>query len=117
MSKYMKKLRNQSGETIAETLLALLISALALVMLAGAIGTASRVVTTSEKTMQAYYLTNNDLATPGVSSDENHSDKTVKGTATITISKVLVNETGGSFSIHYAKNPVLSGKPVVAYAK
>ena len=61
----MKKLRDHSGETIAETLIALLVSALALVMLAGAIGTAARVVTTSERTMQAYYLANNNLATPG----------------------------------------------------
>ena len=106
----MKKLRDHSGETIAETLIALLVSALALVMLAGAIGTAARVVTTSERTMQAYYLANNNLATPGDSGGTND------GSATIKIDKKIANETTG-FSVQYTKNPVLGGKPVVAYAK
>ncbi len=112
----MKKLRDHSGETIAETLIALLVSALALVMLAGAIGTAARVVTTSENTMQAYYLANNDLATPGDSGGTNYSEKTTKGSAQIKIDKKIANETTG-FPVRYAKNPVLGGKPVVAYAK
>ena len=105
----MKKLRDHSGETIAETLIALLVSALALVMLAGAIGTAARVVTTSENTMQAYYLANNNLATPGDSGTD-------IGPATIKIDKKIANEATG-FPVRYAKNPVLGGKPVVAYAK
>lgn len=41
------KLRGRAGESIAETLIALLISALALVMLAGAISSAANMITKS----------------------------------------------------------------------
>lgn len=52
--KLLKKLRSKAGESIAETLVATLIAALALVMLAGAIGSASNIITGSRKAMQAY---------------------------------------------------------------
>lgn len=44
----LAKLRGRAGESIAETLIALLISALALVMLAGAISSAANIVRTSK---------------------------------------------------------------------
>ena len=46
-SSALRKLHSKAGETIAETLVALLISALALVMLAGALSAAAKVITTS----------------------------------------------------------------------
>ena len=52
--KLMKKLGSKAGESIAETLVATLIAALALVMLAGAIGSASNIINGSRKAMQAY---------------------------------------------------------------
>ncbi|MBR6220466.1 MAG: hypothetical protein IKQ80_07880 [Clostridia bacterium] len=55
MKKLMSKLRSAAGETIGETLVALLISALALTMLAGAIGAANNIVTRSNKAMNDYY--------------------------------------------------------------
>ena len=51
----MNKLRGCSGESIGETLVALLISSLALVMLAGAISSASRVVTRGKAKLTEYY--------------------------------------------------------------
>ena len=48
------KLRGRSGESIAETLVALLISALALMMLAGAVGAAANVITKSKTAMNTY---------------------------------------------------------------
>ena len=48
------KLRGKAGESIAETLIATLIAALALTMLAGAVGSAANIVTGSRKTMQTY---------------------------------------------------------------
>lgn len=56
------KLRGRGGETFAETLIALLISSLALVMLAAAISASSRIVTTSRTTLTAYYADENSLA-------------------------------------------------------
>ena len=58
----MNKLRSRSGETITETLVALLISALALVMLAGVIASSSRIVTRSRAKIQEYYSACNEMA-------------------------------------------------------
>ena len=53
--KLKKKAYSKEGETIGEVLVALLISALALLMLAGAITSSSRIITTSKNTMNTYY--------------------------------------------------------------
>ena len=55
------KLKNNAGETIGETLVALLISSLSLVMLAGAISASVRVVTKSKEKMNNYYTANNNV--------------------------------------------------------
>ena len=49
-----KKLRSRAGETIGETLVALLISSLALLMLAGAVSAASRAVQQSKTKIEEY---------------------------------------------------------------
>lgn len=53
----IRKCRSQAGETIGETLVALLISALALIMLAGAIGSAADIVTRNKAAMDTYFET------------------------------------------------------------
>ena len=55
MKKMLKKLRSTAGESIGETLIALLISALALGMLAGAVSSASNIITRSNDAMNDYY--------------------------------------------------------------
>ena len=54
------KLRSRAGESIGETLIALLISALALLMLAGAISSAGRIVTRNKAAMISYYGSTDD---------------------------------------------------------
>lgn len=49
------KLKSRKGESIGETLIALLISALALVMLAGAISSTANMIAASDKQMGKYY--------------------------------------------------------------
>ena len=56
-NKILIKMRNQLGESIGETLIALLISSLALLMLAGPISTAGRIITTNRNSMSTYYET------------------------------------------------------------
>ena len=56
------RLKSRAGESIAETLVALLISSLALLMLAGAVTTATRVVELSRRQMTKYYLEDAKLA-------------------------------------------------------
>jgi len=54
------KLQSVVGESIGETLIALLISALALLMLAGAVSSAGRIVTRNKAAMESYYGTTDD---------------------------------------------------------
>lgn len=58
--KLLKKLGSKAGESIAETLVATLIAALALVMLAGAIGSASNIITGSRNAIKEYQDEIND---------------------------------------------------------
>lgn len=63
--RWIRKLRGKTGETIAETLIATLIAALALTMLAGAIGASARMVTGTRTTMQKYRSQELDLVKSG----------------------------------------------------
>ena len=49
------KLHSKAGESIGETLIAVLISALALLILAGAIGAATRIMTRSNTAVKEHY--------------------------------------------------------------
>lgn len=57
-----RKLHSRAGESIGETLVAVLISALALVILAGAIGAATRIVTRSNAAVKTHYDADADRA-------------------------------------------------------
>ena len=112
-----KKLASQAGESIGETLVALLISALALVMLAGAVSAGMRVVTNSKDKMDEYYKVNNAVVARETSAP------TVKGTAapgfsrntlTVTVNKLLPS--GTIPPANYWKNETLGGVPVVVYS-
>ena len=59
MNKLIKKLKSSSGETIGETLVALLIAALALVMLAAAITATTRIITNSSAKVDDYFVKSN----------------------------------------------------------
>lgn len=64
----MGKLRGRAGESLAETLMALLISALALIMLAGAIGKASDIIKHSNTAVNAHYEADAERAKQPVTS-------------------------------------------------
>jgi hypothetical protein len=57
-----RKLHSKAGESIGETLVAVLISALALVILAGAIGAATRIITRSNAAVKLHYDADADRA-------------------------------------------------------
>lgn len=78
MKKILTKLRSSAGESIAETLIALLISALAMMLLAGMISSTNNLVRTSETKMNNYY---------------DDTQKTT-GTADISIQIVETNDSG-----------------------
>ena len=57
----LRKVKSRAGETIAEVLVALLISSVALVMLASMIASTTNMVTQSKSKMEAYYAANEEL--------------------------------------------------------
>lgn len=99
-----KKLGSQTGESLAETLIALLIASLALVMLAGAMTTASSILTRSREKLEG---------TNGYYSQTEPLVKMESGTTgTIEITGTGLNQT---INILYNKNDAFSKTPVIAY--
>ncbi|MBR2528032.1 MAG: hypothetical protein IKE58_06155 [Blautia sp.] len=105
-----KKLNSQAGETIAETLISLLIAALALVMLAAAMSTSSGIIVRSREKLDEYY-----------SANEEDSGVVIKkigagigtGDIIVTDSSSVIKEQ--NYPITYFKNDQFSKKPVIAY--
>ena len=96
----LKKLKNSNGESISETLVALLISSLALVMLAGAMTAALRVVTTGREKIDAYYES---------------SESTTSGSGSVTLkdeSRVILDQT---LDVTYEINDEFDSTPVISY--
>ena len=104
----LKKLRSNSGESIAETLVAVLIAALALLMLAGTINTASRLITRSKTALDAYYTENNKLS--------EHSSSNSSGTSTVTVSSGAADG-WISCTVDLYKNDKIGSAPVVAFSR
>lgn len=100
-SELCKKLHSQSGETIGETLVALLISSLALVMLASMISATVNLVSKSQTKMDDYYIANTALE--NVNTGESMTI-VIKGAEEPIQDQVL-----------FTKNNTFS-KPVVAYS-
>lgn len=61
MKRIKAKLRGRAGESIAETLIATLIAALALVMLAGAVASAANMITGSKDALSKYQTEARDV--------------------------------------------------------
>ncbi len=101
-----KKLKSKTGESISETLVALLIAALALVMLAAAMSSVSSVIFTSRDKLEEYYKESDKLA--------NMSDAvTVSGG--ITMKDESGSITFEPYDIEYYKNDEFDKTPVVTY--
>ena len=108
----VKKVISQSGESIGETLVALLISALALVMLAGAISASLGVVNRGRAKMGSYYSANEE------------ANGVIKrtGTGTAVSDGILITDSLNSgnivqqkYDVTYYRNNIFNNKPVVAY--
>ncbi len=112
IEKLKKKIKSRAGETISETLVALLISALALTMLAGAISSSLSLITKGRERMNLYYNANEDangvvkMSSGGVSAPDGITLKDSTGT--------IVNQ---PFTVTYYKNDKFSQFTVVSYKK
>ena len=101
-----KRLRSRAGETIAEVLIALLISSLALVILAQMITSASNMVQTSERAMKDYYSGNNKLA--------KQTENGTSATATLKMGESGTLNTSTSI-LYFENDKKLGGIDVIAY--
>lgn len=111
---YYNKLRSNAGESISETLVALLISALALVMLAGAISAASRIVTRSRSKMKEYYDNNEKLVNLSV---ESSAGRVIITEDTSDPASGDDQSAIASIPILYYENGTFTNKTVIAYRK
>ena len=113
----IQKLSKKAGESIAETLVALLISSLALLMLAGAIQSSAKIITQSKKKMEDYYAANKTVEMRTESG---------KGSIYVALEQVDAKETimlttdsaSGDRSyrpLNYYVNRTLGEKPVISY--
>ncbi len=105
VDKLKKKLNSRAGESIGETLVALLIAAVALVMLAGAISASSDVVISSRKKLEKYY---------------EGEEKLADLTGTTSSGSIVITDTKGSisfenYSVIYYQNKEFQRTPVVEY--
>lgn len=113
------KLQSRAGETIAETLVALLIAALALVMLAMALTASSSMITTTRNKLDAYYDKADELAQMDSLAD-NPAEMSSSPTVTIRDTEAqitFVTENSGTMTVTAYQNDEFSKNVVVAYKK
>ena len=107
----LRKLKSNSGESIAETLVAVLISAFALLMLAGTVNTASNLITKSQAALQTYYSNTNDLATHD--NKLKVSDFSVKITGDGDVSQTWSGKDVTGYEL--TGGPILNSKNMISY--
>lgn len=105
--KIILKLRSSNGESLTETLVALLIAAIALVMLASMISSTTRIVTQSKTKMTEYYKANKTVAAQtGEGTDD--ASVTITDDASDTIN-------GQQYSVTAYLNQSFSSTPIASY--
>ena len=109
--KMKRKLKSRAGESLGETLIALLIAVFALLMLAGAITTASTVVNRSKQKMNSYYSANESIIQLSGSGNDTSlyfsvSTETIDTSGSLNLALVPVT---------YYQNSIIEGKTVTAY--
>ena len=103
------KLRGNRGESITEVLVAIVVSGLAILMLATVIAAAMNVNKTSQRAMNDYYEANNSVVSGGVATT---------GTVSLTAGGSPVslgNDSGIEVSCHVGEQA--DGTPVVSYVE
>ena len=109
------RLKSRAGESLAEVLISVLISALGIAMLAGVISSAADVVARSKDTMDSYITAGNQLAA--------RSDDTAEGTGTVKLQDdsnntvKISDDSDSSITVNYYINDTAAGDPVVSYSR
>ncbi len=101
--KLRDKLRSGAGESLIETLVSMLVASAALLMLGGAITSATRMVTKSRDTLERYYANESILA----SMPDPESGLAASG-GTVTVN-------GKGYDVTFYENRVFDYMPVISY--
>lgn len=120
MKKAKQRVRSQAGESLGETLVGLLIAALALTMLAGAMMTSSGIITKSKAALNTYQDGIEQVVTRSITAESCTVDFSQVGSASITSSgitkatseRIEVSDVGVSFY-----GTAFVGTPVGIFAK
>ena len=108
-AKSARRPRGQRGETITEVLVAILISGLAILMLAVVMASVSNMSKVSETAMQEYFSDNNDMVAATPSGDEGTVSMEIDGNS------VYLNADATDTGVVYALSDEESENPLVAY--
>ena len=111
--KLKKRLRSQAGETIAEVLVALLISVVGLVLLASMIISSTGLVAKTKAAYDRFVEAENVLAAKPESVPEDMEDVVAAETTTVASSMKLVDNTNIFTVTSYSAS--LGGKTVTSY--
>lgn len=112
MKKMLEKIKSTKGESIGEVLVALLISSLALVLLASMITSSSTLIKNSRAKMSRYYYQNDILTKQSGSASEGSITFKLSGSA---VNYPLVNSSDTAISVRYYINS--ESTEVVSYGK
>ena len=112
-----KKLSRRAGETLTETLVALLIAAIAITMLASMIMTSTEMIQRSKKAFDAYYAQNNVLSEHPSDRGTGATAKLVSGAGDTARTIQLENGSDEVAVKIYENSEAPSKTPVVSYVK
>ena len=99
---FSKKIKSDRGDSIAEVLIALLISAVALVMLASMISSSTSMIDSSKKKIAEYYVP---------------SDGSISNVSGIVQLVPVSGTVNISFPVQYSVNNTINNHPVVTFEK
>ena len=97
LSKTHRRIASERGETIVETLISVLVSSLALLMLATAIGTSVNIVLRSRDHMERFYQAENAMIESSIGGT---SSSTVSYTTDVAIRTKEAPEKSGSLKVY-----------------
>ena len=104
MTKLRAKLKSRAGETLAEVLIALLVSTVAVVMLASMITSSVKIILKSSETMKAYYEDTSLISPAGDT-----------GSVTVKFGDGSDSTDSYTLSAKFSETYKLGGKDIISY--
>lgn len=126
MKSLLTKIRKSSGETLSESLVAIVIAALSMAMLSAMISASSHIIAKSTDDMDAYYSENNKIEMQKEAAEDGAEEAEpeavgvyANGEISITGSDdadtYVISTEGDPVSVKYYKNQTAKRKPVICY--